>query len=644
MTPRSRPSHAAARHGAGRGARQDAGRPGRDGTSRTGRRDRSGRRTRRAWLWPVLRPHRRTIALAAATVLAGTAAGLVMPYLVKLAVDDGVRAGDLGVVRAAVAAYLALTAVQFAALRAETLLIAKVGERALLAVRTRLFAHLQTLSLEFYERERTGRIVARMTSDVEALGDLVSTGLVNLVASLITLSGIAVVLVWLDWRLAAATLLLAPAGAVLVQRFRTRSGDAWREVRERATVVTVRLQEALTGIRTIQTFRREHATAQGLADANDAERLAHQRTIAYASWFFPTVELAGALASVIVLGYGGRRVLAGDLEIGTLVAFLLYLRSLFDPIQQLSGLYEQVQAANAGAERIGNVLAEQPTVREAAHPASLPAPRGDVRLAHVRFAYATDPPGEPAASPSPDPAADGHTPTPGPDVLYDVDLHAPAGTTLALVGPTGAGKSTVAKLIARFYDPQHGTVTLDGTDLRHIRLADLRAATGYLPQEGFLFSSFDGSVAANIAYGRPGATRAEVEAAAKAVGADEVIRRLPDGYDTEVGERGELLSAGERQLVSFARAWIADPALLILDEATSSLDAASEARINEALRRLRQGRTTIIIAHRLSTVAHADRIAVIEDGRVVETGTPAALRARGGRFAELYDRWLAGAA
>jgi ATP-binding cassette subfamily B protein len=349
---------------------------------------------------------------------------------------------------------------------------------------------------------------------------------------------------------------------------------------------------------------------------------------------------------VVVLGVGGGRVLGGDLAIGTLAAFLLYLRNLFDPVQQLSELYDSFQSATAGAERVGAVLAEQPSVREAADPAPLPDPRGEVRLEGVRFAYGGGGsgrrgPGNPEGVPrsveaQADPPVDQ-----GPEVLHEVDLHVPAGTTLALIGPTGAGKSTVAKLIARFYDPTAGRVTLDGVDLRRVRLADLRRAMGYVPQEGFLFS---GSVADNIRFGRPGASRAEVEAAARAVGADQVIAGLPAGYDTEVGERGALLAAGERQLIAFARAWIADPQLLLLDEATSHLDVVTEARVQHALRRLRRGRTTVLIAHRLSSVVDADRVAVVEDGRVVEAGTPSELLDQGGRFADLYGRWLAGAA
>jgi ABC-type multidrug transport system fused ATPase/permease subunit len=580
-------------------------------------------------MWPLVRPHRRMIALGSLAVLAQSAAGLAMPYLVKVAIDRGVLARRLEVIDRVAVAYVLLAGLQLLAGRLEINAVAAVGQRVLYAVRTKLFGHLQTLSLDFYERERTGKVVARMTNDIDAMSDLVTDGLVTFITSVITLLGIAVILVLMDWQLALATLTVAPALALAATRFRRQSSAAWRRVRETATVVTVRLQEALSGVRAIQAFRRERTTAERFAAAAHAERLAHQRTIRLASLFFPGVELAGAAASVVVLGVGGHQVLAGGLEIGTLAAFLLYLRSLFDPVQQLSELYDTFQSATAGAERVGAVLSVEPTVREADDPLPLPAPRGEVRLDAVRFGYAV---------------ADGD----GPEVLHGIDLHVPAGSTLALVGPTGAGKSTVAKLIARFYDPRSGTVSLDGVDLRQVRLADLRRAMGYVPQEGFLFSSFDSSrpatVADNIRFGRPDATRAEIQAAVRAVGADPVIGAMPKGLDTEVGERGVKLSAGERQLVSFARAWLADPALLILDEATSNLDVVTEARVQQALRRLRQGRTTIIIAHRLSTVIEADQIAIVEDGRVVEVGSPDDLIERGGRFAELYDRWLAGAA
>jgi ATP-binding cassette, subfamily B, bacterial len=588
------------------------------------RRDRRSGRQARAWLWPLVRPHRRLVALASAAVLVQTGAGLAMPYLVKVAIDRGVVPRDLAVINRVALVYLVLAAVQFVAGRYEIEAVARAGQRVLFTVRTRLFRHLQTLSLDFYERERTGRLVARMTADIDAMSDLVTDGLVTLVTGLITMVGVAVILIWMDWQLALATLVVAPLIALAARVWRRWSADAYRQVRETHSVVTVQLQESLAGVRAIQAFRRERATAARLAEANQDERAAHWRTIALSSFFFPGIEFLGTAATVVVLGVGGQRVLTGDLEIGVLAAFLLYLRSLFDPVQQLSELYDSFQSATAGAERVGAVLAEQPSVREAPDPVPLPDPRGEVRLEGVRFAYDQ-----------------------GPEVLHDVDLRLDAGTTLALIGPTGAGKSTVAKLIARFYDPGEGTVTLDGIDLRQLRLADLRRAMGYVPQEGFLFSSFGGeqaTVADNIRFGRPEATRHAVEAAARAVGAEPVILDLPHGYDTEVGERGALLSAGQRQLVAFARAWIADPAVLLLDEATSNLDVATEARVQQALRRLREGRTTIIIAHRLSTVLEADEVAVIEDGRVVEAGRPEELLAADGRFAGLYGRWVAGAA
>jgi ABC-type multidrug transport system fused ATPase/permease subunit len=524
-------------------------------------------------------------------------------------------------------AYLALAGLQFLAGRVETLVVAEIGQQMLYKIRTTLFAHLQRLSLDFYERERTGGVVARMTSDVEAAGDLVADGLVTLITSVVTMGAIAVILVALAWRLALEIFVVAPFLLLAAAWFRRRSSAAWRQVREAATTVSVRLQEALSAIRVIQAFRHELATADLLAAANQDERGAVKGTITLDALFFPGVEFGGAVATVVALASGGPAVLAGHLQIGTLTAFLLYLRTLFSPIYDLSELYDTLQSATAGAERIHAVLNLEPTVREAPVPIRPSGPggliRGSVRVEGVHFAY-----------PGPDD-------TTGPPVLRGVDLTVPAGSTLALVGRTGAGKSTIAKLMLRFYDPQAGRVTFGGVDLRSLALADLREAVAYVPQDGFLFS---GTIQDNIRFGRPDATRREIAAAVRAVGASQLIEDLPRGLDSEVGERGIRLAAGERQLIAIARAWIADPALLILDEATSSLDATIEVQVHRALRRLRQGRTTLVIAHRLSTVIDADQVVIVEGGQVVESGSPAELLRIGGRFAALHDQWLAAAA
>ncbi|MFL6102948.1 MAG: ABC transporter ATP-binding protein, partial [Actinomycetes bacterium] len=351
------------------------------------RRDRRAGRRARAWLWPLVRPHRGLVALASLAVLVQTGASLAMPYLVKVAIDQGVTPRDLAVLNRVALAYLVLAGVQFLAGRVEVRTVARAGQRVLLSVRTRLFRHLQTLSLDFYERERTGRLVARMTSDIDAMSDLVTDGLVTLVTALITMVGVAVILVVMDWQLALATLVVAPLIGLAASFWRRWSADAYRQVRETHSVVTVQLQESLAGVRAIQSFRRERASAGNLREANHAERAAHRRTIALASFFFPGIEFLGTVATVVVLGLGGRRVLSGELEIGTLAAFLLYLRNLFDPVQQLSELYDSFQSATAGAERVGSMLAERPSVREAPDPVPLPDPRGDVRLEDVRFAY-----------------------------------------------------------------------------------------------------------------------------------------------------------------------------------------------------------------------------------------------------------------
>lgn len=569
----------------------------------------------RTWLWPLLRPHRGRIAVGAAALLVLTGVDLALPYLFKVAVDRAILPGRLGVLDGVAIACVVLVAAKLWASRIQQLAVAHVGQHTLNGVRRTLFGHLLRLSLAYYHRERTGGVVARMTGDVEALSGLVSSGLIQLVGSVVTVGGVAVVLVVLDWRLALATLTVAPVLAVAVAWFASRSRRAWGKVRQASSTVTSGLQETIGAVPEIRAYRQESAVLGRLGRAHEAARRANRRTTTQAALFFPGVELVSGIAVVIVLGYGGSRVLAGGLGIGTLTAFVLYLQVLFGPVFSLSEVLDRLQSAMAGADRIGRTLALPPAIREPVAPVPLARPRGDVRLAGVRFGY---------------PDADGRTTT---EVLHGIDLEIPAGTTVALVGATGAGKSTLARLVLRFHDPVAGRVLLDGHDLRDIRVDELRRAIGFVPQEGLLFA---GTVADNIRFGRPDASHQDIGRAVAALGVGPVVDRLPAGLDTEVGERGDRLASGERQVVAFLRAWLADPAVLVLDEATSQLDPDTEACLHRALRRLRRHRATLVIAHRLATVLDADRVVVLDRGRVVESGPPTRLLSAGGPFARLY--------
>jgi ATP-binding cassette subfamily B protein len=579
--------------------------------------DWSWRRTRRrlAVLVRLALPYKARAALAVAALLAFTLVALAPPYLAKLAVDRGIDDGDLHALTWIVGLFLLAGTLTLVLSGVQTYLTGWVGERVLADLRDRLFRHLQRLSLGFYERNRTGVIVSRITNDVEALDQLVTDGVTSLVQNTLLLGGTAIVLFWLDWRLALATLIVLPLMALATAWFRIRSNRAYRRVRERLGLVTASLAEDIAGMRVVQSFTREPENQRSFRGVNERYRESNHETVILNGLYFPAVDFLSSVATAIVLGYGGWLVLEGDVTIGTLLAFTLYLSNFFDPVQQLSQLYNTFLSAIAALDKIIEVLDEEPEVVDRSDAVELPRIAGHVRFDGVRFGYGDLP-----------------------EVLHGIDLDVPAGTTVALVGHTGAGKSTIAKLLARFYDPRRGAITIDGRDLREVTQESLRRQLGIVPQEGFLFA---GSVADNIAFGRPDAARVAVEAAARAVGAHAFVEQLPDGYDTELGERGFRLSLGQRQLVAFARALLADPRILILDEATSSVDIGTERQIERALRRLLAGRTALVIAHRLSTIRGADVIVVLEHGQVVEHGTHAELMARRGRYTSLYGDWAA---
>ena len=560
-------------------------------------------------------PYKLQTTLAVVSLLAATLTALAPPLLAKLALDDGIRKGDLDALYVIVGLFVVAGLANFATSSAQTYFTGWTGERILADLRNRLFRHLQGLSLGFYERNRAGVVISRLTNDVDALDQLVTDGVTTLVQNTLILVGSAAVLFYLDWRLALATLSVMPAMAIATALFRIRSSRAYRAVRERLGMVTATLAEDIAGMRVVQTFTREGSRLQNFRDVNAHYREANHQTVVNNGLYFPFVDFLSAVATAVVLGYGGYLLAGGQLSVGTLFAFILYVSNFFDPIQQLSQLYNTFLAAVAALDKIMDVMDEEPEVQDRPGAVELPPINGHVALEGVRFAYRT-----------------------GPEVLHGIDLDVPAGTTVAFVGHTGAGKSTIAKLLARFYDPVEGRITVDGIDLRDVTQESLRRQLGIVPQEGFLFA---GSVRDNIAFARPDASIEDVRSAAAAVGAHEFIMRLEEGYDTDVQERGSRLSLGQRQLVGIARALLADPRLLILDEATSSVDIGTERRIEGALKTLLEGRTAFVIAHRLSTIRGADLIVVLEHGQIVEQGNHDELMARKGLYTALYGDWAA---
>jgi ABC-type multidrug transport system fused ATPase/permease subunit len=560
-------------------------------------------------------PYKLRTTLAVLSLLAATLTALAPPYLAKLALDDGIRKQDLSALTVIVVLFVVAGLASLATSAAQTYFTGWTGERILADLRNKLFRHLQRLSLGFFERNRAGVIISRLTNDVDALDQLVTDGVTTLVQNTLLLIGSAIILFWLDWRLALATLSVIPVMALATAIFRIRSSRAYRAVRERLGLVTATLAEDIAGMRVVQSFTREPARRRNFEEVNAHYRAANQQTVVTNGLYFPFVDFLSAVATAVVLGYGGYLLSHGDVSVGTLFAFILYVSNFFDPVQQLSQLYNTFLAAVAALDKIMDVMDEEPEVEDRPGARELAQIDGHVQLHGLRFGYGD-----------------------GPEVLHGIDLDVPAGTTVALVGHTGAGKSTIAKLLARFYDPREGSITVDGTDLRDVTQESLRRQLGIVPQEGFLFA---GSVRDNIAFGRPDATNEEIRAAASAVGAHEFIMRLEDGYETDVQERGTRLSLGQRQLVAFARALLADPRILILDEATSSVDIGTERKIERALRTLLAGRTAFVIAHRLSTIRGADLIVVLEHGQIVEQGTHAELMERQGLYTALYGDWVA---
>jgi ATP-binding cassette subfamily B protein len=572
----------------------------------------------RRLLGSLVRPHRAAVALAVLLVIGENLAGLVGPVLIAAALDSGVPAvqhGHPGTLIACAVGYLG-AGVTTALLRYGFLrLSGRIGQDIMIDLRQRIFGHAQVLSLSFHESYTSGKIISRLTSDLESIDSLLDDGLDNLFSAWFTVVGVGIMMLWLDWSLG----LLVMVGFVpltwVTMWFYRRSQDAYRNTRGAIAKIIVQFVETMNGMRAVQAFRRERRNEDIMGGLNSRFREANWVALTVVARFTSAVRLVGNLSLAVVLLIGAIRVTHGGMQIGVLAAFTLYLRRFYDPLDDLAMFANAYTAASAALEKISGVLEERPGVPEPAEPVSLDHARGEIRFADVEFRYSTE----------------------TPVVLPAFDLHIPAGQTVALVGPTGAGKSTVAKLVARFYDPSSGGVELDGVDLRRITDAQLRTAVAMVTQENFLFS---GSVADNIALGRPDASRAEIEAAAAAVGADAFIRALPEGYDTDVRKRGGRLSAGQRQMVAFTRALLADPAVLVLDEATSSLDVPTERAVQRALETVLMDRTALIIAHRLSTVLIADRVLVIDGGRIVEDGSPADLIADTGRFADLHRAWL----
>ncbi len=574
----------------------------------------------RRLLWSLLRPYRRWLVAMVGIVLVENGARLSIPLLVARGIDVGLppimAGGSPRALLEVVAAMLVAVTLQSLGRISFLRVSGRVGQDVLLELRRRVFTHFQRLDVAFHDRYTSGRVTSRLTSDVDAITELLAGGFDGLVTAVLTMVGVAVLMIGLDLKLGLVCLICFPLMLLLVRWFARRSAVVYRRVRELSALVIVQFVETMTGIRAVQAYRREPRNSEIFDGVSDRYKDANTDSFRLVAIFMPGVRLIGNVTIGVALLYGGLRAVEGDLTIGVLTAFLLYLRMFFEPMQDISQFFNTFQSASSALEKLSGVLEEEPGVPEPTDRVPLSLARSEVRFENVDFGY-----------------------DPERLVIEDLDLTLRQGETVAVVGTTGAGKTTIAKLLARFYDPTRGRVTLDGVNLRDLSDADLRRAVVMVTQENVMFT---GTVADNIGFGRPGASRAEVESAARAVGADTFIEAMPDGYDTDVAKGGGRLSAGQRQLVAFARAFLADPAVLVLDEATSSLDVPSERLVQRALQTVLADRTAVIIAHRLSTVEIADRVLVVERGEIVEQGTPAGLLIEAdGRYAALHSAWAA---
>lgn len=562
-----------------------------------------------------LRPYRGLVAGSFLLMVTSAALQLAGPTLTKLAIDKAIPARDIALARQLALLFALSLFLEFFVEYVQTLLTARIGQSAMLDLRMQIFRKLQRLPAAFYDRNPTGRLMTRVTSDVEALNELFTTGVVQLIGDVLTLSAILVWMLLVEWRLALATMIVLPGIAFTAQRFRVRMRDAYRDIRVRLARINAFLQEHLSGMRVVQLFGRERWTAKAHDEVNAAHLKAQLESIRVFAWLFPVIEVLIAVALASLLVTGGARVLAGGLTIGVLAAFLQLARRFFQPMQDLAEKLNAVQSAVASSERIFRLLDEPEAIMDPPHPARLAQPvRGEVTFENVWFRY----------------------PTMEDWVLKDVSFVASPGQTIALVGHTGAGKTTILSLLLRYYDVERGRILLDGVDIRELTQADLRETIGFVQQDIFLFT---GDLRSNIAMARPMSDEG-IMAAARRVGADRLIGRLPYGLGHKLGERGQGLSVGERQLLSFTRALAAEPKVLVLDEATSSVDAEAEAAIQDATRELMRGRTCLVVAHRLSTVQYADEILVLHHGVLRERGTHRDLLGQGGLYEKLYQLQL----